>query len=134
MAGKTKKTKTRAKKAVKRRKKTTSRRRADTAVLERLYKVILRRRRADPAKSNTARLFSRGKGKIAQKFGEEAVEAVVAALHQRPRDLVAESADVLYHLLVMWASCRVKPAQVWGELRRREGVSGIEEKKARKQL
>lgn len=104
---------------------------ADSAILERLFAVIESRRGADPETSNTARLFARGRGNIAQKFGEEAIEAVVAALGESRDSLTAESADVLYHLLVLWAECGVRPEDVWAELRRREGVSGLVEKKKR---
>ena len=90
------------------------------------------RRGADPARSHTARMFLRGPAKIAQKFGEEAVEAVIEGAHGNGKALVLESADTLYHLLVLWAACGVKPAQVWKELKRREVRSGIAEKASRK--
>ncbi len=102
-----------------------------STVLEELYGVIASRKGTDPDKSYTAKLFSRGRGKIAQKFGEEAVETVVAALSEGKEQLVAESADTLYHLLVLWADCGVEPAKVWAELERRVGTSGIDEKKSR---
>jgi phosphoribosyl-ATP pyrophosphohydrolase len=105
---------------------------ADAAILDRLYSVILSRKNGDPAKSHTARLFARGRAKIAQKFGEESVEAVIEAAHGRRKALVLESADVVYHLLVMWAATGVKPGQVWNELERREGRSGVAEKASRK--
>ena len=88
--------------------------------------------RSDPAKSHTARLFSRGPAKVAQKFGEEAVEAVIEGVNGKKKPLIMESADVVYHLLVMWASRGIKPADVWKELVRREGQSGIAEKASRK--
>ncbi|MBI4183977.1 MAG: phosphoribosyl-ATP diphosphatase [Proteobacteria bacterium] len=100
-------------------------------VLERLFAVIESRRSADPEVSNTARLFKRGTAKIAQKLGEEAVEAVIAAARKDRDGVVNESADVLYHLLVMWADAGVAPGDVLRELERREGISGIAEKKAR---
>ncbi len=99
--------------------------------LHRLWRVIESRRGADPASSYTAKLLSRGKAKVAQKFGEEAVEAVIEGVRGDRAALVGESADVLYHLLVMWAATGVSPAEVAAELARREGVSGISEKKAR---
>ena len=92
--------------------------------LDRLYATILSKRGGDPAASYTAKLFGDGTAKIAQKVGEEAVELVIEALRQRPERLVAESADLLYHLLVLWADAGVAPALVWAELARREGVSG----------
>jgi phosphoribosyl-ATP pyrophosphohydrolase len=104
---------------------------ATSRVLEDLYMVIQSRRRADPKVSHTARLFKKGRGKIAQKTGEEAVEVIVAALHESPKKVTAESADLLYHLLVLWAERGVRPAQVFRELSGRMGVSGIAEKKSR---
>ena len=105
---------------------------ANSETLDRLYRAILDRRGADPATSYTAKLFSRGRPKIAQKLGEEAVETVIAALSETPDKLVGESADLLYHLLVLWAECDIEPYQVWAELESRLGVSGIDEKKSRK--
>ena len=103
----------------------------DIDVLTRLYRAILDRRNADPEQSRTARLLQQGNKKIAQKFGEEAVEAALEGVLGNRDKLVAESADVLYHLFVMWAACGVKPEDVWAELKRREGVSGIAEKMSR---
>jgi phosphoribosyl-ATP pyrophosphohydrolase len=101
--------------------------------LERLWRVIESRRGADPATSYTAKLFARGTAKIAQKLGEEAVEAVIEGVRGDRVALIGESADVLYHLLVLWAACGVTPADVAAELlARREGVSGIAEKKGRR--
>ena len=104
----------------------------DSAVMERLYAVIESRRGGDPDESYTARLLQGGTPQIAKKLGEEAAETVVAALSGDPRDLAAESADLLYHLLVLWADRGVRPADVWAELERREGTGGIAEKRARK--
>lgn len=104
---------------------------ASAAILDRLWSTILSRRDADPAKSHSARLLSRGRAKVAQKFGEEAVECIIEAVANNPAALVAESADVLYHLIVVWVAAGVTPAQVWSELARREGISGIAEKAAR---
>ena len=101
------------------------------AVLDRLWTVVLERRNADPAVSHSARLLQRGTAKVAQKFGEEAVECLIEAVAGNAQALVGESADVLYHLLVMWVAAGVEPAQVWAELARREGVSGLAEKAAR---
>lgn len=101
------------------------------AVLDRLFDVITARRSADVTRSHSARLLSRGMEKVAQKFGEEAVECLIEAVTGNTEALVAESADVLYHLLVMWVAAGVEPDQVWTELARREGVSGIDEKAAR---
>ena len=100
-------------------------------VLDRLWAVVMSRRDADPAVSHSARLLSRGMAKVAQKFGEEAVECLIEAVAGNREALVAESADVLYHLLVVWVSAGVSPDEVWAELKRREGVSGIAEKASR---
>jgi phosphoribosyl-ATP pyrophosphohydrolase len=101
-------------------------------VLDQLFETLKARRGGDPEKSYTAKLFARGRPKIAQKLGEEAVETVIAALSETPAQLVGESADLLYHLLVLWAECDIEPYQVWKELESRIGTSGIEEKKSRK--
>jgi phosphoribosyl-ATP pyrophosphohydrolase len=101
------------------------------SALERLWQVIEARRGADPQSSYTARLFARGRAKIAQKLGEEAVEAVIEGVADNPSALVGESADLLYHLLVLWADVGVSPADVAAELARRETTSGIAEKRAR---
>src|SRR5713101_9911560 len=101
-------------------------------VLDRLYVVIEGRKGADPDTSYTARLFSRGRQQIAKKLGEEAVEALIEGIRGNRAGLIGESADVLYHLLTLWAATGVKPQAVWGELSRREGLSGIAEKAARK--
>jgi phosphoribosyl-ATP pyrophosphohydrolase len=100
--------------------------------LERLWRVIDSRRGADPATSYTAKLFARGTPKIAQKLGEEAVEAVIEGVRGDPDALVGESADLLYHLLVLWAASGLTPADIAAELARREGTSGIAEKKGRR--
>lgn len=100
-------------------------------ILDRLYKVIESRRTADPTVSHTAKLFQKGTRKIAQKVGEEAVEVVIEAVREKRDRLIAESADLMYHLLVMWADAKIDPAEVWQELAGREGISGIAEKQAR---
>lgn len=100
-------------------------------VLERLYDVIAARKGADPDSSYTAGLYADGPAKIAQKLGEEAVETVIASLDGEKADVIAESADLLYHLLVLWADREIPPGDVWAELARREGRSGIDEKNSR---
>jgi phosphoribosyl-ATP pyrophosphohydrolase len=100
-------------------------------ILERLFAVIEQRRGADPETSYTAKLFSEGRARIARKFGEEAIEAVIAATEGDKSALTAESADVLYHLMVAWADAGLVPADIWAELARREGVSGLAEKAGR---
>ena len=102
-----------------------------THVLDWLAATVAARRGADPASSYTARLLAAGPAKAAQKLGEEAVEAVIEAVRGDPAGLAAESADLLYHLTVLWAAAGVDPATVWAELERREGVSGIAEKGSR---
>ena len=104
---------------------------ADAAILDRLYATILSRRGADPASSHTARLFSKGRAKIAQKVGEEAVETALAAVAGTPEEVVGEAADLIFHLLILLADCGLAPADIWAELARREGISGIAEKAAR---
>ena len=101
-------------------------------ILERLFSVIESRKGADPASSYTAKLLAEGKPKIAKKVGEEATETVIAATAGTPAEVARESADLLYHLLVLWAAAGVKPDEVWAELARREGTSGLAEKAARK--
>jgi phosphoribosyl-ATP pyrophosphohydrolase len=101
-------------------------------VLDRLYVVINSRKGADPDTSYTARLFSRGRQQIAKKLGEEAVEALIEGIRGDRPKLVGESADLLYHLLTLWAATNVKPKAIWAELARREGLSGIAEKASRK--
>ena len=100
-------------------------------VLDRLFAVVMERRGADPAVSHSARLLSRGVAKVAQKFGEEAVECLIEGVAGNRAAVVTESADVLYHLIVLWVASGVQPAEVWAELKRREGVSGIAEKASR---
>ncbi len=99
--------------------------------LERLEATIAARRGADPDSSYVARLEAKGLGKIAQKLGEEATEAVIAALSGDEADLVGEAADVLFHLLVLLGHKGVPLAQVLAELERREGTSGLDEKASR---
>jgi len=103
----------------------------ESASLDRLYAIIASRCGADPASSYTAKLFSEGRERIVKKFGEEAVETVLAGMTGDNGRLIAESADVLYHLLVLWLFAGVTPADVMAELARREGASGIAEKLAR---
>ena len=100
-------------------------------VLDRLFAVIESRRGGDPAVSNTAKLFQKGTRKIAQKVGEEAVEVVIEAVRGKRDRIIAESADLMYHLLVLWSDARVLPGEIWDELARREGMSGLAEKLAR---
>jgi phosphoribosyl-ATP pyrophosphohydrolase len=103
----------------------------DGSLLDELFTTIEGRRGGDPAVSHTARLLAAGTPKIAQKLGEEAVETVIEALRGDATRLTAESADLLYHLLVLWSDRGVAPEAVWRELARRRGTSGLAEKAAR---
>ena len=99
--------------------------------LDRLAATISARKSADPEGSWTAKLLAKGPEKCAEKFGEEAIEAIIEAVKGDRAKLTAEAADVVYHLLVMLAARDVTLADVLAELERREGVSGIAEKAAR---
>ncbi|MSQ85355.1 MAG: phosphoribosyl-ATP diphosphatase [Alphaproteobacteria bacterium] len=105
---------------------------ATEKILLEMFDVIESRKTADPETSYTARLFGKGTQKIAQKFGEESIEVVVAAVSESQECLIRESADVIYHLLVLWADRGVKPTLVWEELEKRFGTSGLAVKEARK--
>ena len=100
----------------------------NSQVLGHLYNIIESRRGDDPNISHTAKLFKKGRGKICKKFGEEAVEVIIAALNEKKSNVICESADVLYHLLVLWAEAGITPDEIWAELQMRVGISGIEEK------
>jgi phosphoribosyl-ATP pyrophosphohydrolase len=99
--------------------------------LDDLYATIAARRGADPDTSWTAKLFAKGPEKCAEKFGEEAIEAIIEAVKGDTDGLTGEAADVLYHLLVMLAAHDVPLSDVMEELARRQGISGIAEKAAR---
>ncbi|MGN6515265.1 MAG: phosphoribosyl-ATP diphosphatase [Rhizomicrobium sp.] len=104
---------------------------AEAHPIDHLYSVILSRKDADPASSYTAKLFHQGTLKIAKKLGEEGVETALAAVGQSKDHLVAESADLLYHLLVLWAACGITPDEAYAALKARANRSGIEEKSSR---
>jgi phosphoribosyl-ATP pyrophosphohydrolase len=99
--------------------------------IDRLFATIAARKGADAETSYTAQLLAAGVEKCAKKFGEEAVEAVIAGVSRDPKALAAESADVLYHLLVLWAAAGITPDDVYAALQAREGRSGLEEKASR---
>jgi phosphoribosyl-ATP pyrophosphohydrolase len=99
--------------------------------LEKLFAVIESRRSADPEISYVAKLLGKGAAKIAKKVGEEGVEVAIAAAQADRTATVRESADLVFHLMLLWAAMGITPADVMAELERREGVSGIEEKKKR---
>ena len=99
--------------------------------LHRLAATIAARQKADPTSSYTTALLAKGSHKVAEKFGEEAVELVIAAAAQDVAAVTGEAADVLYHLLVVLAAREVPLEDVLAELERREGTSGHAEKAAR---
>ena len=101
------------------------------STLDRLERTIAERRTAPPESSYVAKLNAKGVPKIAQKVGEEATETVIAALSGSQDDLVGESADLLFHLLVLLNAKDVRLSAVLAELDRREGESGIAEKASR---
>ena len=100
-------------------------------LIETLFETIQSRKNSNDEQSYTAQLFKSGAPEIAKKVGEEAVETVIATL-TTPSQLASESADLIYHLLVLWSASNIKPSDVWTELERRQGVSGIKEKASRK--
>ena len=102
------------------------------ATIRRVFEVIASRKGGDADESYTAKLFAGGTEKIAQKLGEEAIETVIAAVEGNRAGLMAESADMIYHLLVLLADAGLTPDDGIAELKRREGTSGIEEKISRK--
>lgn len=103
----------------------------DATILDRLFATIESRKGADPSSSWTAKLLAGGPEAAAKKVGEESAETIIAALSQNGEALARESADLLYHLLVLWAAKGIEPDDVWRELESREGVSGIREKASR---
>ncbi|MEO1191609.1 MAG: phosphoribosyl-ATP diphosphatase [Pseudomonadota bacterium] len=100
--------------------------------VETLYDRLKARADADPEKSYTAKLLAKGPARIAKKVGEEGVEAALAGACGTAEDLAAESADLLYHLSVLWLARGVDPSQVWAALESRTGQSGLDEKASRK--
>ena len=100
--------------------------------LARLWATIEARRGASPDSSYTAKLLAAGPQGVARKLGEESLEAIIEAVKGDTAALTRESADVLYHLLVLWEAAGLSPDAVAAELTRREGVSGIDEKRGRK--
>jgi len=99
-----------------------------TDSIDRLHAAVLAARGADPAVSRTARLIRGGRAKVAKKLGEEAVEVVIDAMSGSHDNVVRESADLLYNLVVLWAVAGVDPREVWAEMDRRERLFGIAEK------
>ena len=100
-------------------------------ILERLDLTIQRKITESPKKSHTAKLFSKGTEKCAEKFGEEAIELIVACVKKKKKEIIGEAADTLYHMCVLLRSKNISINQVLLELASREGISGIEEKRKR---
>jgi phosphoribosyl-ATP pyrophosphohydrolase len=105
---------------------------AEPHPIDRLFALIAARKGTDPQTSYTARLLQEGVARCAKKLGEEAVETALAAVSGDKAAITAESADLLYHLLVTWAATGVTPEEVYATLEAREGRSGLAEKAARK--
>ncbi len=105
---------------------------SETDAFDRLHATILARRSGDPAASYVAKLTAKGRAKIAQKLGEEAVETVIAAMGNDPAELVGEATDLIFHLAVLLVDAGLSFDDLRAELQRREGVSGIDEKASRK--
>ena len=99
-----------------------------TDSLDRLYEQVLGAKNADPAVSRTARLLRAGRGKMAKKMAEEAIEVVIDATNGDREAVVRESADLLYNLVVLWVASDLRPSDVWAEMKRRENMMGIAEK------
>lgn len=104
---------------------------AEQHPIDRLFATVEARKGADPASSYTAKLLSKGTLKIAKKLGEEGVETALAAVAQDKTALAAESADLLYHLMVLWAACGLEPGDVYAALEARTHQSGLAEKASR---
>jgi phosphoribosyl-ATP pyrophosphohydrolase len=100
-------------------------------ILSRLAETLAARRNADPEKSYTARLLAKGPDSILKKIGEESAELIMAAKDGERAAIIHESADLIYHLWALLAFCDIGADEVLGELHRREGTSGIDEKKSR---
>jgi phosphoribosyl-ATP pyrophosphohydrolase len=102
--------------------------------LDRLYEAVQAARDGDPATSRTARLLQAGRGKMAKKMAEEAVEVVIDTVHGDTAAVIRESADLMYNLVVLWVAAGVHPEDVWAEMDRREQLLGIAEKLPKRML
>ena len=100
-------------------------------ILERLDLTIQRKTTESPNKSHTAKLLKKGTEKCAEKFGEEAIELIVASVKKKKKEIIGEAADTLYHMFVLLRSKNISINEVLTELASREGMSGIEEKRKR---
>ncbi len=101
--------------------------------LDELFDTIKSKRTANPEKSYCAKMFKKGRNKIAQKIGEEAVEVVIEATGHNKKETIEESADLIFHLLLLWVEMGIKPEKVMTELEKRKDISGITEKLKRKE-
>jgi len=104
-----------------------------TDSVDRLYEDVVAEQRADPSLSRTARLLQAGRAKVAKKVAEEATEVVIEAIDGDRAAIVRESADLIYNLVVLWATSGVQPRDVWKEMNRRERLFGIAEKLLKRQ-
>ena len=98
--------------------------------LEKLFDDLLKKKKFDKKNSYTSFLLAK-KNLLAKKIGEESIEVILEFLDDNKDKIINESADLLYHLCVMWLSADIKPSDVWNELHKRKGISGLEEKKRR---
>ena len=98
--------------------------------LEKLFDDLLKKKKSDKENSYTSSLLT-NKNLLAKKIGEESIEVILEYLDNNKNKIIKESADLLYHLCVIWISADIKPGDVWHELHRRRGISGLEEKKSR---
>ena len=105
-----------------------------TDSVDRLYEAVQAARDGDPATSRTARLLQAGRGKMAKKMAEEAVEVVIDTMHGDTAAVIRESADLMYNLVVLWVASGVHPEDVWAEMDRRERLLGIAEKLPKRML
>ncbi len=98
--------------------------------LEKLFDDLLKKKKFDKENSYTSTLLT-NKNLLAKKIGEESIEVILEYLDNNKNKIIKESADLLYHLSVLWISANVKPSDVWNELENRRGKSGLDEKKSR---
>ena len=96
--------------------------------INRLYAAVLASKQGDPRTSRTARLLRSGRAKMAKKLAEEAIEVILDAMHGGREAVIRESADLVYHLVVLWGAAGITPQDVWNEMDRRERLMGIAEK------
>lgn len=100
-------------------------------VLEKLYEIVQERKQSEPEESYTALLMHKGVNQILKKIGEEATEVVIAAKNGNKDEIIYETSDLLFHLMVLLGYCNIPPNEIFQELNRRLGKSGIDEKKSR---